>query len=177
MAATRRGSEGGQWLAQLDTSTGSSEPSIVRGSSGGAFVVDGGQRRAVSSGLLAAALEQRFGTARVLGPEELQRMTAGPPVEVLEGPKGPPFVVVAGKRLPVRGLPVPYPVAAEAIERFAEGPPLDVAGANVPRARYQNAVSGKYHVERIRAVYAREGPVKGTTTLARRAVERVRRIF
>jgi hypothetical protein len=177
MTAVRRGSEGSQWLAQLETNTGPAEPSVVRGASGGAFVIDGEQRRAVSSGLLAAALEQRFGAARVVSPEELQRWTPGPPVEVLEGPKGSPFVVVTGKRLPVRGLPVPYPVAADAMERFPEGPAIDIAGANIARARYDNAVSGKYHIERLRAVYAREGPVKGTASLARRAAQRVRSLF
>ncbi|MGH9025398.1 MAG: hypothetical protein ACRDWD_04680 [Acidimicrobiia bacterium] len=173
----RRDSEASAWLQQLDPKATGPEPYLVRGSGGGLFVIDSDRRRAVSSGLLAAALEQRLGKARVVDPEQLHQWQPGPPIEVLEGPKGPPFIIVGGRRRKVRGLPLPHPVGAAETERFREGPEIDVAGANVSRARFETAVSGKYHIERVRAVIAREGPVKGTGLLARRGAERVRRLF
>jgi len=58
----------------------------------------------------------------------------GPPVEVLEGPDGPPFVVVGGQRLAVRGLPLPHPVGAEVRDSFPSGGEIDLrpAGRSAP---------------------------------------------
>jgi hypothetical protein len=172
-----RDSETSTWLAELAGGTGGHEPYLVRRSSGGLFVIDQDRRRAVSSGLLAAALEQRLGQARVVEPDELQRWQEGPPVELLSAPDGRPFVVIGGRRWRVRGFPAPHAVATEDMQRFDEGPDLDVAGANVSRTRFENAVSGQYHVDRVRTVIAREGPLKGAGLLARRAAQRIRRLF
>jgi hypothetical protein len=168
--------EASKWLSQL-AGNGGQEPFLVRRTGGGAFVIDGDCRRVVSSGLLAAALERHLGPARVVGPEELERWRHGPPIEVVSAPEGPPFVVLGGRRSRVRGLPVPHTVTDDEIQRFGEGPEIDIASANVARARLDRAVSGRYHVERVRTIMAREGPLKGAALIARRGAERVRRLF
>jgi hypothetical protein len=174
MTNTSRGSMASGWVEQLQGATSGAEPFLVRGPRRGAFVVESGHRRKVSSGLLLAALAEAFGPARAVNAAEFDSWSDGPPVEVLEGPRGAPFVIVGGRRLPIHGLPLPHPVDKEAMERFPEGPELDLASANVPRASFERAVAGKYQVGQARAVIEREGVLHGTQTLARRAARRLR---
>jgi hypothetical protein len=56
----------------------------------------------------------------------LDDLEDGPPVEIFESAHGAPFVVVAGQRLPLRGLPLPHPLAASGPLALEEGPELDI---------------------------------------------------
>ena len=101
----------------------------------GIFLVEGTTRRLVTSGLLVPALEQLLGGRQPEVDHELDDLADGPPVAVLEAASGPPFVVVEGKRLSLRGLPLPHPVVSSSYDRLAEGPELDlVRSATVRRA-------------------------------------------
>jgi hypothetical protein len=172
----RRGSRAGAWLEQLYLNAGAGDPFLVRVPSGRTYVVEGQHRREIKSGLLAAALEQRFGAVREAEEEELQRWAEGAPVEVLEGPSGPAFVIVGGRRLPIRGIPLPYPVGADEMQLFPEGEELNVSAANVPRTRLEHALTGRLQVQRVRSVLAREGLLRSSATLARRGAGRLRRL-
>jgi hypothetical protein len=170
-----RGSVASVWLEQLQLDAGAGDPFLVRRSNGRTYVIEGDHRREVRAGLLAAALEQMLGPARDVGDDELERWTDSVPVEVLEGPKGAPFVVVGSRRLPIRGLPLPHPVSYYEMQMFPEGQELNVASANVSRARFEGALSGKHQVQRARAIIEREGnPVRGAAVIARRAARRLR---
>jgi hypothetical protein len=173
MTNARRAAMASSWLDQLQPNEGGPAPFLVR-APGGAYAIEGGQRRRVSSGLLLAALEEMLGSARTADVAEYERWSEGPPVEVLEDQKGGPFVIVGGRRLAIRGLPLPHPVEAEWAGRFREGPELDVASANVPSARFARALVGRYQLDRARALVTREGVVGGTATLWRRATRRLR---
>ena len=109
----RRAGTANAWLEQLAVSTEGQKPFLVHLASGRTYLVEGGYRRAVPSGLLVAALERMLGPTHNVSNDEADRWTDGVPVQVLEGPQGPPFVVVGGQRLPIRGLPLPYPVGAD----------------------------------------------------------------
>jgi hypothetical protein len=102
-------------------------------------VVENDTRRLVRSGIIGAALEQAMGPVREASSQELDAWKEGDPVEVLELPEEPPFIVVGGARRPLRGLPVPHRVDAAGLANFPQGPQLDVAAANVSRARYERA--------------------------------------
>jgi len=171
----RRSGTANAWLEQLAVSGEGHKPFLVRLTDGRTFLVEGGYRREVPSGLLVAALERMLGSSHGIPNEEAERWTDGVPVEVLEAPQGPPFVVVGGKRLPVRGLPLPYPVSAEQIQMFAQGRDLNIAEANVSRAQFQRAMYGKYQVDRARLAVARRGFVGATKAAASRISRRVRR--
>jgi len=107
---------------------------------------------------------------------EFDRWTDGVPLEVLEGPQGPPFVVVGGRRLPLRGMPLPYPVSGEHMQLFPQGPAINVGSANVSRARFRHAMYGRYQVERLRSAVARKGIIGTAKEAARRATRRARRV-
>src|SRR4030095_14921011 len=109
----------------------------------------------VRSGVIGAALEEKLGAARAVKDSEFDRWTDGVPVEPLEGPQGPPFVVVGGRRLSLRGMPLPYPVSGDHIALFPKGPEINVGAANVSRARFREAMYGRYQVERLRSAVVR----------------------
>jgi hypothetical protein len=146
---TPRASLASAWVEQLAFTARAAAPALVRRADGAMFVVEGPVRRAVPSGLIAAAIADHFGDPRDARGDELERCSEGPPVEVLEGPRGAPFVVVGGRRLPLRGLPLPHPVTAEEMQSFPEGPELNVAAANVARSRFEEALSGRYQLRRV----------------------------
>ena len=124
VAPVRRGALAKEWLAQI-RATPVEEPAVlVRRRGRGVWVLEGGRRRPVRSGLLASALEEALGGAADVDDAELDACPEGAPVEVLEGPAGPPFVVVGRRRLPVRGLPLPSPVGADDVLAYPEGPEL-----------------------------------------------------
>ncbi|HXH26064.1 MAG TPA: hypothetical protein VNI78_12485, partial [Vicinamibacterales bacterium] len=136
------------------------------------YVVEGGTRRQISSGIIAAALAHALGAPTEIAESDLERLAEGPPVEVLEGPKGPPFVVVGGRRMAVRGLPLPHPVLGEEAEQFPEGAEVNVAAANVARAYFEAARSGRYQLERFRTSIQRNGLVSTLRKGARRITRR-----
>src|SRR5438046_1382369 len=88
---------------------------------------------------------------------ELHRLRR-PPVEVFDSGSGPAFLVVGGRRLPLRGLPLPYLVSSEDMLLFPEGEELNVAAST----RWAPPSRGK----RVRTVLENEGPVRGTANLA-----------
>jgi hypothetical protein len=161
-----RVTEGGSWLEQLQMH-GGGKPFLVQTPTQGSYVIDGDMRRQVKAGMLFAALASVIGAPRDVADEELQRWSPGPPVEVFESGSGPAFLVVGGRRLPLRGLPLPYLVSNEDMLLFPEGEELNVAASarKPPPSRSTRA----------RAVLEQEGPLRGGAKLARKALRRVTR--
>ena len=133
----------------------------------GVFVIEGKVRREVLSGMIANVLTNLLGPVRAIAAEELDRYRDGPPVAVLEAGLGRPFVVVAGRRLAIRGLPLPHPVQDEEMLAFPVGEELQVA---------VGVRAGANRIERTRALLAHEGPVRATVTLARMVAGRIRHV-
>jgi hypothetical protein len=175
-AGARRASVAAPWLEQLSAGIEGPEPFLVQATNGKTFLIEGGFRREVRSGLLVAALEGMVGRRRNVSDHEFDRWAGGVPVEVLEGPQGPPFVVVGGRRLPLRGLPLPHPVSADQMQLFPTGRELNVSSANVSRVQLQRAIHGAYQVDRLRAAVERRGVLGAAKEGARRSVRRARRI-
>ena len=158
----RRSSAGAGLVEQLQLRGGAKDPFLVR-SERGAFVIEGPLRREVKAGLLFAALA-RILPQREVSESDLDHLEEGAPVEVLEGPAGPAFIVVGGRRLPLRGLPLPHAVSADAVLSFPEGAELRVSGQTAPRPG---------RAGRARAVIQEQGPVQGSATLFGWAVRRL----
>ncbi len=95
------------------------------------FVIEGTLRRQIKSGLIFLALARVFGEPRQVRDSELDRLEEGPPVEILEGGTGPAFVVVGGRRWPIRGLPLPYLVSTREMLSVPEAEELNFAAALV----------------------------------------------
>ncbi len=131
----RRANVAGAWLAQLGLPAADRSAEVVTRPDGSVHVRDGACFRAVTSGLLLAALEERYGTRRPATDDELASWTDGPPVEILEAATGAPFVVIGGVRLPIRNLPLPNPIGASTLDGLPEGPPLDIARARPAPAK------------------------------------------
>lgn len=130
----RRGNAAAAWLADLSASATATDRSaeVVTRPDGSVHLRDGAAHRKITSGLLLPALEDRYGARRPATERELGAWVDGPPVEILEGRTGLPFVVIGGIRVPIRNLPLPHPVGASTLDGLPEGPPLDVARS--PRA-------------------------------------------
>ena len=158
----RRTSVASAWLEQLQLQ-GGGKPSLVRSSKRGMFVVEGTLRRQIKSGLIFLALARVFGEPRQMRDAELERLEEGPPVEVLEGGTGPAFVVVGGRRWPIRGLPLPYLVTTREMLAVPEAEELNVAAA---------LASPSTRVKRVRAVLTREGFGRGGRILFGKAARR-----
>ncbi len=137
-AAPRRARRAQEWVAfevRDDLDGAGDQAHLVSHPDDGLFLIDGGVRRRVRSGLLAPVLERLLGEAGPIDDETFSAWPEGPPVEVLEGPGGAPFVVVGSRRLPVSGLPLPHPVPAEVFDALVQGPTLDlVEGTGQRRA-------------------------------------------
>ena len=161
----RRAAEGGSWLEHLHMH-GGGDPFLVQTPTKGAFVIEGDMRRTVKSGILFAALTRVLGAPREMTDGDLRRWSTGPPVEVLEAGTGPAFVVVGGRRLPLRGLPLPYLVSTDDMLLFPEGEELNVGSLRSAPATAST---------RARKVLATDGPVKGSVKLARKAARRLLR--
>jgi len=160
--SVRRATEGTVWLEHLHLQ-GTADPTLVRTPNKGAFVLEGTMRRTVKSGILFAALTRVLGDPREMTDSEIESWSMGPPVEVLEAGTGPAFVVVGGRRLPLRGLPLPYLVSTSDMLLFPEGEEVHVAA---PRT------APKGRVARARAVLDKEGAVKGGAHLVQQAARR-----
>jgi hypothetical protein len=84
----------------------------------------------------------------------------------MESGTGPAFLIIGGRRLPVRGVPLPYLVSTEDMLLFPEGEELNVA---LSRAAPQT------HIARARRVLRNEGPARGAAKLLRKGWKRLRR--
>jgi len=158
----RRATEGSAWLEHLHLH-GGGDPMLVRTPSKGMYVVEGNMRRTVKSGIIFTALTRVLGEPKEMPDAEVERWSTGPPVEVLEAGTGPAFVVVGGRRLPLRGLPLPYLVSTNDMLLFPEGEELNVAASRVvPKSR----------VARARAAIEKDGAVKGSAKLVQKAARR-----
>lgn len=161
----RRVAEGGAWLEHLHLH-GGGDPMLVRTASKLMFVIEGDMRRPVKAGMVFNALTRVLGPPREMTDTDLKRWSSGPPVEVMESGTGPAFVVVGGRRLPLRGLPLPYLVSTEDMLLFPEGEELNVGAAHAaPLGRSA----------RVRKLLKEEGPVRGGAKIARKAIRRVTR--
>jgi len=172
-AVARRSDTGRAWLMSLaDLRDG--KPQLVE-VDGRTIVVEGGQRREVSSRLLAGALASRLGSPRRMSAAEVAGLRDAPPVEVVEGPSGAPFVIVGGQRLPIRGLPMTHPVGNAELDLFPIGKPVDLVASHVPRAQYKRAFTGRAQLDWLRdQVRANGGPVRGTVAVASKAARKAR---
>ncbi|MGH9027745.1 MAG: hypothetical protein ACRDWD_16775 [Acidimicrobiia bacterium] len=162
----RRVPEGTSWLEQLRIHGSPAAPSLVRAPKRGVYLVEGTVRRRLNSGLLFASLRDKLGAVRAVTDAEIDGMSEGPPVEVLEGATGAPFIVVGGTRLPIRGLPLPHPVSNEDMLLFPQGEELDVTTP---------AKSSPTGMARGRELVAQDGLVRGTAKFIRSAAGRFRR--
>jgi hypothetical protein len=151
------------WLNQLELQ-GGSDARLVRAPKRGVFVLEGSLRRQVKAGMVTIALARFLGEPRDIAPAELDRFREGPPVEVMEADSGPAFVIVGGRRWPIRGLPLPYRISNEEMHRFPEARELNIA-----------SVTGSTgtRIKRARAVLAREGAVRGAATLANKGARKL----
>jgi hypothetical protein len=163
--SVRRVGEGGLWLEQLQMH-GGGNPYLVHTPTKGAHIVDGDMRRQVKAGMLFAALTPVLGAPREIDDDDLERWTPGPPLEVMESGSGPAFLVVGGRRLPLRGLPLPYIVSTEDMLLFPEGEELNVSVAWSPPPT---------RAARARKVLQNEGPARAGVKLLRKAWKRVLR--
>jgi hypothetical protein len=159
----RRTAEGGAWLEHLHLH-GGGDPMLVRTPTKGTYVVEGTMRRRVKSGLLFNALTAVLGTPREMTDHDIDRWSTGPPVEVLEAGTGPAFVVVGGRRLPLRSLPLPYLVSSDDMLLFPEGEEINVAA---PRPAPPGATA------RAREMIEKDGAIRGSAKLVKKAARRV----
>lgn len=157
--AVRRVGAAEPWVRDLLAGDGvGTTPELVEGPEGEVALVEGSLRRPVRAGLLAVALEGTFGVRRRARPGELEALEEGPPVEVLEAPAGPPFVVVAGRRHEVRGLPVTYPVSGEAVAGLGSGPEVRI-GVSAGGGGPVGASVARRTAARVRRSVRKVGPV------------------
>jgi hypothetical protein len=161
--AIRRGSSGSGWLEQLQLQ-GGGDPYLVRGASKGVFLVEGVLRRQIKSGLIFGALARMLGEPKLVKDSEIERWHEGPPVEVMEGGTGPAFIVVGGRRLPLRGIPLPHLVSTEEMLMFPEGEELNIAA--VPAPSFGSRLS------RVRKLAKREGVLRAGLTVTKRGLRR-----
>jgi len=135
-SAARRAEIASEWTPALvadGPDRRAQDPFVVSRADRSVYVVEGPTRRRLTVTLLAPALEQLYGARRSIDDDAFHQLSEGPPVEVLEGPTGAPFVIVGGRRLALRGLGLPHGVDQAVVDALPEGPQLDVAGALVPR--------------------------------------------
>jgi len=170
----RRAREGDDWLDRLVRSD-VAPVELVRGSDGLVIVVEEQTKRAVRSGILAAALERSFGPCRAVPDAELSALREGVPVELFEGEDGQPFLLVGGELRRVRGIPLTHPVDTRRVAQMARGADIDVAAANVSRRRLNDAMSGQFQLQRLRSAVKRKGVAGTAAAVWRRASRAVRK--
>ncbi len=136
-SVTNQVADSGDRLKELKPAHESGTAYLAQGTGDTVYLVDGDLRRRVTSGLLSAALEEEFGRPRRCTDADLTALGEGPPVEILSVSGGAPFVILSGRRRPIHGLPATSAVGSHQIERFAPGDVVDLAKANVSRARFE----------------------------------------
>jgi len=175
----RRPARANGWLGSLHprpaTADAGPTPRLVRAPSGRVFLIEGDTKRAVRSGMLLHILENEFTDVIEGQSAQLEAMPTGAPVELLEGPEGRPFLVIAGQRRAVRGMPLPYPTGSSQMLRFPKGPAIDVGRATVARRRFVASLTPGFHAARVRRALARRGPFGVATLAGRRTIGRVGR--
>jgi hypothetical protein len=124
-SASSTGGPVGEWLDELQVAA-PEEPALARDEEGTVFLVEGTRKRPIDRMLVAELLEADLGPPRDMTQADLDELDDGPPVEVLAAPSGFPFVIIGGRRRPIRGYPVPFPVEDDDAERLVEGEPLRV---------------------------------------------------
>jgi hypothetical protein len=172
----RRASVGTTWLEHLALLGSDTDPFLVRAAGGATYLVEGRYQRRVKSGLIVAALEQRLGASRPGSAAELAQWVEGPPVEALECSTGPPFLVIGRRRVPLRGLPVTYPVDDEAAQAFDDGSELAISIGALAQDRVRRIASPTRLLGRIRRSSTRHGGlVPALVVVLRRATRRAKR--
>lgn len=172
----RRSTVGDEWLEQLAARSPATTPTLRRHPDGATYVIEGDGKRRIRSGLLVAALEERLGPRIDATADELDAWEEGAPVEALEGPTGPPFLVVGGEQIPLRGLPLTHPVSAESVALFDAGPELNISPSGLARARVRNTLSIRHVVGRVQRASARRGGfIPAVLNFVKRQIRRIRR--
>jgi hypothetical protein len=169
-ATAKRAAIAESWMTELSTgSTDTDSPFLARRSDGSVFLIEGGTKRPVRSGLLAAALEDCLGPSRAVTDGDLEAKSDGVPVELFEDPGGEPFVVFAGEHHRARGVPLTYPVSERAASDLRRGKEIDLARANVPRRRLREVMAVSYQLQRLKSAAKRKGIVGTAKEVTRRA--------
>ena len=169
--APKAASTGAAWLAELDGYEGEDAPFLVE-RNGSLFLIDNGRRRPVRSGLLAAALEERFGPRRTTNFATFEGWPLSVPVELFQARGEAPFVVINRVRHPVRGFPTPVAVGTEATSLFPRGPVIDVAKANISRQVHARQMAWRYQAARLKATVRRHGVLGVTRKLAKKGLKK-----
>jgi hypothetical protein len=164
----RRGGIASGWLEQLQPQGGrSGELFLARTPSREVYLVEATMRRSVKAGLLVSALQKIVGPVRDMSQSDANRYSEGPPVEVLEGGSGAPFVVVGGRRHPLRGLPLPYPVPNDVMSVLPIGEELNLSlGALAPH---------RSQLSRAKVLVAQQGAAGSARAVFATLRRRVRR--
>ncbi len=175
----RRPARANGWLGSLQPRSASPlagpGPRLVCAPSGRVFLIENNTKRAVRSGMLSHILENEFGAIIEAQPSQLDAMPTAAPVELLEGPEGRPFLVIAGERRAVRGMPLPYPTGSSQMLRFPKGAPIDAGRSTVARRRFVASLTPAFHLARVRNALKRRGPFGMVIIVGRRSFGRVGR--
>lgn len=156
-------------ITQVRGGTGDpGEPVTVVESAGTTYLLEGRSARPVASSVIAAMLEELLGPKQSVTADDLARYADGEPVAVLQGPTGPPFLALAGRRISVRGWPTIQKVADEVVDELDDGGELNLA-AVVARARTAKAAEAAPGNDTVPA------PAERLKELARRAARRLDR--
>ena len=170
----RRSAPGAAWVEDL-LAMGQCDAYLVRAPSGSVFVIEADRRRPVTSGILAAGLEQIVGPPRDVSDDELAEWNEGVPVNLLEAATGVPFVVIGGTRHDATGVPLPFPVDNLQASEFPEGDPVNVAAANISRRRFEEALTGLFQLNQARNTLVSKGPMGTMRAIGRRVRARAKR--
>lgn len=124
-------------------SSGVDRIEVVQGPTGIVYLIEGGNVHRIGSNVVAAALEEVFGFRRPIDTDELARYVTAPTIEVYCNEAGRTFVVVAGRRMPVEGLPVVRDAPPGLEATLEAGEKLNVNHAIVARSLYARALRGQ----------------------------------
>lgn len=124
-------------------SSGVDRIEVVQDPAGTVHLVEGSNVHRIGSNVIAAALEEVFGFRRPVTTDELSRYVPAPTIEVYCNEAGRTFVVVAGRRLPVEGLPVVRDAPPGLEATLDAGPKLNVNHSIVARSLYMRALRGQ----------------------------------
>ena len=91
------------------------------------YLIEGNVARPVSSTVVLALVESALGGAVAMSADELAELVEGEPVTLSQTPTSPPFLVVSGLRIDVRGWPKVNKVPASVLDALATGPEVDAA--------------------------------------------------